>query len=35
MMKTLILGVGNLLLTDDGVGIHAIQRLQELYTLPE
>jgi hydrogenase maturation protease len=35
MMKTLILGVGNLLLTDDGVGIHAIQRLQEQYTLPE
>ncbi len=35
MMKTLILGVGNLLLTDDGVGIHAIQQLQERYTLPK
>lgn len=35
MMKTLILGVGNLLLTDDGVGIHAIQQLQEQYTLPK
>lgn len=35
MPNTLILGIGNLLLTDDGVGIHAIQRLQEEYTLPE
>ncbi len=35
MKKTLVLGVGNLLLTDDGVGIHTIQRLQESHTLPE
>lgn len=35
MMNTLVLGVGNLLLTDDGVGIHAIQKLQANYTLPE
>ena len=35
MSKTLVLGVGNLLLTDDGVGIHAIQRLQEIAELPE
>jgi hydrogenase maturation protease len=34
MTKTVILGVGNLLLTDDGVGIHAIQKLQVDYSLP-
>src|SRR3989304_2195530 len=34
MTNTVILGVGNLLLTDDGVGIHAIQKLQTGYTLP-
>lgn len=28
-MKTLILGVGNLLLRDEGVGIHAIQALEK------
>jgi hydrogenase maturation protease len=32
-MKTLILGVGNLLLKDEGVGIHAIQDLEK-ETLP-
>ncbi|MGD8399182.1 MAG: HyaD/HybD family hydrogenase maturation endopeptidase [Anaerolineae bacterium] len=32
--KTLVLGAGNLLLSDDGVGIHAIRRLQELADLP-
>jgi hydrogenase maturation protease len=34
MTNTVILGVGNLLLTDDGVGIHAIQKLQADYSLP-
>jgi hydrogenase maturation protease len=33
--KTLVLGVGNLLLSDDGLGIHTIQRLQETVQLPE
>ena len=33
--KTLVLGVGNLLLSDDGVGIHAIQRLQAAQLFPE
>jgi len=33
--NTLILGVGNLLLSDEGVGLHVIRRLQERYTLPE
>ena len=27
--RTLILGIGNLLLSDDGVGIHAVRLLQE------
>jgi hydrogenase maturation protease len=35
MGKTLVLGVGNLLLSDDGVGIHTIQRLQKVAQLPE
>lgn len=28
MPKILVLGIGNLLLTDDGVGVHAVQTLQ-------
>ncbi len=32
---TLILGVGNLLLADEGAGIRVIERLQEVYELPE
>ncbi|HSJ53923.1 MAG TPA: hydrogenase maturation protease, partial [Anaerolineae bacterium] len=31
----LVLGTGNLLLSDDGVGIHAVWRLGELADLPE
>ncbi|MCP4357029.1 MAG: HyaD/HybD family hydrogenase maturation endopeptidase [Chloroflexi bacterium] len=34
-VKTLILGVGNLLLTDEGVGIHVIQRLVKTHNLPK
>lgn len=33
--KILILGVGNLLLSDEGVGVQVIQRLQERYRLPD
>ena len=33
--KTLVLGVGNILLSDDGVGVHTIRRLQESVQLPE
>ena len=29
MMKTLILGVGNPILSDDGVGIHVVRKLQK------
>lgn len=35
MTKTLVLGAGNLLLSDDGLGIHTIRRLQEIVELPE
>jgi hydrogenase maturation protease len=31
---TLILGVGNLLLSDEGVGLHVVQRLAATYELP-
>jgi hydrogenase maturation protease len=33
-MKTLVLGAGNLLLSDEGFGVHFIRYLQEHYTLP-
>lgn len=32
--KTVVLGVGNLLLSDEGFGVHVIQRLQARYHLP-
>ncbi len=35
MVKTLILGIGNILLCDDGVGIHVVNRLKEEYDFPE
>ena len=34
-MKTLIFGAGNLLLTDEGFGVHFIQYLQQHYSFPE
>ncbi len=34
-IKTLVLGVGNLLLADEGLGIHVIERLAASYHLPE
>lgn len=33
--RTLILGVGNLLLSDEGFGIHVIRRLVEQYEMPK
>ncbi len=33
--RVLVLGAGNLLLSDDGLGVHAIRRLRELAALPE
>lgn len=35
MKTTLILGVGNYLLSDDGLSVHVLQRLQENYQLPD
>lgn len=34
-MKTLVLGVGNTLLADDGAGVYAMQFLKDQYDLPE
>lgn len=34
-MKTLVLGVGNTLLADEGAGIHAMQFLKDRYELPD
>jgi len=34
-IRTLILGVGNLILSDEGVGLHVLARLTTLYDLPE
>lgn len=35
MKKIAVTGIGNLLMQDDGAGIHVINRLQELNCLPE
>ncbi len=35
MTKTLILGVGNLLMSDDGVGVRVIERIEAAHVLPE
>jgi hydrogenase maturation protease len=35
MEKKLVLGVGNLLLTDEGIGIHAVQKLIAASQLPD
>jgi hydrogenase maturation protease len=34
-VKTLILGVGNLLMSDEGIGVHIIQHLVSEYHFPE
>ena len=33
--KTLVLGVGNKLMSDEGVGVHAVERLVAEYALPK
>ncbi len=35
MSRTLVLGVGNILLQDEGVGVRVVEHLKEYYTLPE
>lgn len=32
--KTLLLGIGNLIMSDDGIGVRVIQRIQREYSLP-
>ena len=34
-MNILVLGLGNILLADEGVGVHAVQALDDRYDLPE
>lgn len=34
-MRVVVLGVGNILMTDEGVGVHAVTRLEEIYEFPE
>jgi hydrogenase maturation protease len=34
-IRTLILGVGNLLLSDEGVGLRVVERLVRMYELPQ
>lgn len=34
-IQTLVLGVGNTLLSDEGVGIHVVERLVKSYNIPE
>lgn len=33
-MHTLVLGIGNILMQDEGLGVRAVERLQALYRLP-
>ena len=33
-MRIVVLGVGNILLSDEGIGVHAVNRLEALYDLP-
>ncbi len=33
--KVGILGIGNILIRDEGFGVHCVQRLQELYQVPD
>ena len=35
LTKTLVLGLGNILLRDEGLGVRAVERLQVKYDLPE
>lgn len=34
-MRVVILGIGNVLMTDEGVGVHAVEALQRRYLLPD
>lgn len=34
-MNTLVLGIGNLLLSDEAVGVRIVERLEQDYRFPE
>lgn len=34
-MKILVLGIGNILLSDDGVGVHIVNKLKDEYAFPD
>lgn len=34
-MRVVVLGIGNILLSDEGVGVRAVERLEQEYELPE
>lgn len=34
-MRTLVLGIGNLLLSDEGIGVRIVEALEERFSLPE
>jgi hydrogenase maturation protease len=34
-MKTVILGIGNILQSDDGIGVHIVNRLKDEYLFPD
>lgn len=34
-MRVVVLGIGNILLSDEGVGVRAVERLEQDYILPE
>ena len=33
-MRIVVLGIGNILLTDEGVGVRVIEKLEQTYRLP-
>ena len=33
--RVLVLGIGNILLSDEGVGVHVINRFQETFAIPD
>jgi hydrogenase maturation protease len=34
-MRILVLGVGNILLSDEGIGVRVIEALEQRYVMPE
>ena len=34
-LRVLVLGIGNILLRDEGVGVHVVNRFRDIYTVPD